>query len=167
LYSHAVSPDRGQDVASGASSNRFATASTVFLEIATRSATTTRSGLGLPFSSHSNGAVEVRHRRRSAMYARVVSVDVRPERMDDCIRIFQEVNGPSIARQPGFEHGHWWVDRDSGEAVSVTFWDTAEHERSSRTNIPALIAGMAEVLCSHEVSQRSYERVHDQYSISS
>ena len=28
-----------------------------------------------------------------------------------CIRIFKEVNGPSIAAHPGFDHGHWWVDR--------------------------------------------------------
>jgi hypothetical protein len=99
------------------------------------------------------------------MYARVVSINVRPGGMDECIRIFKEVNGPSIARQAGFDHGHWWVDRDSGEAVSVTFWDTAEHEQASRANIPALIEGMAHVLGSHEVSQRSYERVHDQESL--
>ena len=77
------------------------------------------------------------------MYARVVTIKARPARIEECIRIFKEVNGPSIARQPGFDHGHWWADRDSGEAVSVTFWDTAEHEQASRANIPALITGMA------------------------
>lgn len=96
------------------------------------------------------------------MYARVVSIDVRPGGMDECIRIFREVNGPAIARRPGFDHGHWWTDPDSGEAVSVTFWDTAEHEQDSRANVPALIEAMAHVLGSSEVSQRTYERVHDQ-----
>jgi heme-degrading monooxygenase HmoA len=99
------------------------------------------------------------------MYARVVTIKARHERIEECIRIFKEVNGPSIARQPGFEHGHWWADRDSGEAVSVTFWDTAEHEQASRANIPALITGMAHVLASPDVTQRTYERVHDQQPV--
>lgn len=96
------------------------------------------------------------------MYARVVSINVRPEEMDECIRIFKEVNGPAIARQPGFDHGHWWADPDGGEAVSVTFWDTAPHEQGSRANVAALIEGMAHVLGSHDVSQCVYQRVHDQ-----
>jgi len=99
------------------------------------------------------------------VYARVVKIEARPDRIEECIRIFREVNGPSIARQPGFDHGHWWADRDTGEAVSVTFWDTAEHERASRADVPALITGMAHVLATHEVSQHSYERVHDQHPI--
>ena len=45
------------------------------------------------------------------MLARVVTIHVRPEKMDECIRIFRERNAPSIAAQPGFHHGHWWVDR--------------------------------------------------------
>ncbi len=56
------------------------------------------------------------------MLARVVTIQVRPEKMDECIAIFKEINAPSIAAQPGFDHGHWFVDRVSGEATSVTFW---------------------------------------------
>ncbi len=101
------------------------------------------------------------------MFARVVTVNVRRERMDECIRIFKDVNAPSIARRPGFDHGHWWVDRETGEAVSVTFWDSSEHERASRANIPALINGMADVLATTDIRQHSYERVHDQQPIAS
>ena len=80
------------------------------------------------------------------MYARVVTIRVRPEQMDQCIRIFREVNAPSIAARPGFDHEHWWVDRASGKAMSVTFWGTEAHERASRASIPRLIEGMAHVL---------------------
>jgi hypothetical protein len=97
------------------------------------------------------------------MYARVVTISVRPERMDDCIRIFREVNGPAIAARRGFDHGHWWVERTTGEAVSVTFWETADDELASRANIPRLIDGMSAVLASNEIEQRMFERVHDQY----
>ncbi len=96
------------------------------------------------------------------MLARVVTVRVRPEKMDECVAIFREVNAPSIAERPGFDHGHWWVDRGSGEATSVTFWRNEEDERASRANIPRLVAGMSHVLASEEVHQQTFEAVHEQ-----
>jgi hypothetical protein len=62
--------------------------------------------------------------------------------MDECIRIFKEVNAPSIAARPGFDHGHRWVDRTSGQATSVTFWKNEAHEEVSRANIPRLVESM-------------------------
>lgn len=97
------------------------------------------------------------------MYARVVTIQVRPEKMDGCIRIFRERNAPSIAAQAGFDHGHWWVDRTTGTATSVTFWSNAADERASRANIPDLIERMADVLASPDVYQETFEVVHDQY----
>ena len=35
------------------------------------------------------------------MLARVVTIKVRPEKMDECIKIFRDRNAPSIASQPG------------------------------------------------------------------
>ena len=99
------------------------------------------------------------------MLARVVTIQVKPGRMDECIRIFKEVNAPSIAARPGFEHGHWWVDRTSGQATSVTFWENEADEEASRTNIPRLVEGMSHVLGSKEVYQETFELVHDQHPI--
>jgi quinol monooxygenase YgiN len=97
------------------------------------------------------------------MLARVVTIQVKPEKMDECIRIFKEVNAPSIAARPGFDHGHWWVDRTSGKATSVTFWENEADEEASRANLPRLIEGMSHVLASEEVYQETFERVHDQH----
>ena len=83
--------------------------------------------------------------RRTAALARVVTIQVKPEEMEACISIFREVNAPSIAVRPGFDHGHWWVDHTSGEATSVTFWENEQDERASRANIPRLIEGMRHV----------------------
>ncbi len=99
------------------------------------------------------------------MLARVVTIQVRPEKMDECIAIFKEVNAPSIAVRPGFDHGHWWVDRTSGEATSVTFWENEADEEASRANIPRLVEGMSHVLASEEVYQQTFELVHDQHPI--
>jgi hypothetical protein len=97
--------------------------------------------------------------------ARVVTIQVKPEKMDECIRIFREVNAPSIAARPGFDHGHWWVDRISGQATSVTFWKNEADEEASRANIPRLIEGMSHVLDSEEVYQEIFEQVHDQHPL--
>jgi hypothetical protein len=97
------------------------------------------------------------------MLARVVTIQVRPEKMEECIAIFKEVNAPSIAAQPGFDHGHWWVDRTSGKATSVTFWENEDEERASRANLPRLIEGMSHVLASPDVYQETFETVHEAY----
>ncbi len=97
------------------------------------------------------------------MLARVVTIGVRPEKMDECIRIFRARNAPSIAAQPGFHHGHWWVDRATGRATSVTCWTNEADERASRANIAGLVERMADVLASDEVDQEICEAVHDQY----
>ncbi len=99
------------------------------------------------------------------MLAPVVTIQVRPEKMDECIRIFRKRNAPSIAAQPGFDHGHWWVDRTSGRATSVTFWENEADERASRANIAGLVERMADVLASDEVCQEICEAVHEQYPV--
>jgi heme-degrading monooxygenase HmoA len=101
----------------------------------------------------------------STMLARVVTIQVRPEKMDECIRIFKEVNAPSIAARPGFDHGHWWTDRTGGQATSVTFWENEADEAASRANLPRLIEGMSHVLASEEVYQETFEVVHEQHPI--
>jgi heme-degrading monooxygenase HmoA len=95
------------------------------------------------------------------MYARVVTIQVRPEKMDECIPIFQKRNAPSIAAHNGFKHGHWFVNRATGKATSVTFWETQAEEKASRANIPQLIERMAHVLSTTEVEQESFESVHE------
>ncbi len=97
------------------------------------------------------------------MLARAVTIRVRPEKVDECVRIFRERNAPSIAAQPGFHHGHWWVDRATGRATSVSFWENEADERASRANSAGLVERMADVLASDEVDQEICELVHDQY----
>ncbi len=99
------------------------------------------------------------------MLARVVTIQVKPEKMDECISIFREVNAPSIPERSGFDHGHWWVDRTSGEATSVTFWENEEDEEASRANVPRLVAGMSHVLATDEVYQETFEVVHEQHPV--
>jgi len=69
-------------------------------------------------------------RRSVAVLARVVTIRVKPEKMEECISVFREVNAPSVAARPGLDHGHWWVDRTGGQATSVTFWENEQRRAS-------------------------------------
>ena len=41
------------------------------------------------------------------MLARVVTIRVKPERMEEeCVSTFREMNAPSIVARPGFDRGH-------------------------------------------------------------
>jgi hypothetical protein len=44
---------------------------------------------------------------RGAMLVRVVTIQVKPEKMEECIASFKEVTVPFIAVRPRFDHGHW------------------------------------------------------------
>jgi hypothetical protein len=96
------------------------------------------------------------------MYARLVEVQVAPERIDECIAIARERIAPSAAAQPGFDHGHWFIDRTTGKAGSITFWTSEADERASRANVPRLIEALAPILASHDVRQETFEVVHEQ-----
>jgi hypothetical protein len=54
------------------------------------------------------------------------------------------------------------VDRNTGKAISVTFWSSAADERASRANVSKLIEAMEHILGSHEVRQEAFETVHEQ-----
>jgi len=42
------------------------------------------------------------------MLVRVVTIQVKPEKMEECIASFKEVvTVPFIAVRPRFDHGHW------------------------------------------------------------
>ena len=53
------------------------------------------------------------------MLARVVTIQVKPEKMEECISILREVNAPFLGARAGFDHGHWWVDRTGGRPALV------------------------------------------------
>src|SRR4051812_39617601 len=97
------------------------------------------------------------------MLARVVTIQVRPEKIDEYSSIFKVVNAPSIPVRPGFNHGHWWMDRASGEATSVTFCKNEADEQASRANIPRLVERTSHVLASQEVYLETFELVYDQH----
>ena len=94
------------------------------------------------------------------MYARLVSVQVEPNRVDECIAVFREKNAVALAAQPGFHKVYYFMNRRTGKVTSVTFWNTEVDEKASRKNIARLIDNMGDLLVAEEVHQETLEVVH-------
>ena len=65
------------------------------------------------------------------MVSRVNFLETTPDRIDDVARIVREVVHPGISDEPGYVGYIVLGDRDSGNALGVTLWDTDEARTSS------------------------------------
>jgi len=57
------------------------------------------------------------------MYARVTSVQVSPDKVDEAIQLWRDSVMPAAKQQKGFKSGRLLVDRKTGKAVSVGLWE--------------------------------------------
>jgi heme-degrading monooxygenase HmoA len=58
------------------------------------------------------------------MYARMLRMQVRPERIDEAAKVFAEKILPGCREQPGYRGSYFLVERNLGECVPVTLWET-------------------------------------------
>ena len=58
------------------------------------------------------------------MYARVVTAQISPDRVDEAIRLFRDSITPAAREQKGFQSGRLLVDRKTGKVISVGLWET-------------------------------------------
>jgi len=58
------------------------------------------------------------------MHARVVTTQIKPESLEEAIRIWQEKVIPTLKGAKGFKSGYMTGNRQSGKGVVVTFWET-------------------------------------------
>jgi hypothetical protein len=80
------------------------------------------------------------------MYARNVTVQVEPERLDEVIQLWKERIPPGVKDQAGFVSAYLLADRVGSRLRSVGFWETeADLQRSAAWNQEQL-AGVAEYL---------------------
>ena len=64
------------------------------------------------------------------MHARVTTVQLQPDKVDDVISIYQNEVLPVIKAQPGNRGVYLFTDRSTGSGVSVTLW-TSEAEATA------------------------------------
>jgi hypothetical protein len=58
------------------------------------------------------------------MYARVVTGQFSPDKLDEAIQLWQEMVAPSVKQQKGFKNARFLVDRKSGKVTSMGLWET-------------------------------------------
>ena len=67
------------------------------------------------------------------MFARITTVEGKPEKVDDGARNYREKVLPAIKKLRGFKHAYLLVDRKTGVNISMVLWDT---EKDVQASIP-------------------------------
>ena len=65
------------------------------------------------------------------MHARVTTLEVPPDRMDDATRHVREQVLPLIQQQEGFKGFIALADRQSGKAIGVSLWESEQAMQAS------------------------------------
>jgi heme-degrading monooxygenase HmoA len=92
------------------------------------------------------------------MHARMLRMQVKPERIDEAARLFAEEVLPGCRGQAGYRGAYFLVDRKVGECVPVTLWNAeadmiaTEENRFFQTQLMKFLG-----LFHHGLVRESYE----------
>jgi len=79
------------------------------------------------------------------MFARVSTIQGKPEQVDGGIRHYREQLLPEVRRMAGFKGAYLLVDRKNGKSVGITLWDTEKDLQASVTAANRLRAQAAQI----------------------
>ncbi len=60
------------------------------------------------------------------MYAQLITVKVKPDKLDEFQALYEEYVNPEIRGTPGYQGFYLLLDRENNEAISVTLWESRE-----------------------------------------
>lgn len=69
------------------------------------------------------------------MFARVTTIQIRTDTIDEAIKIFKESVVPAAQSQKGFKGILFFLDRETGKGHSVTLWDSQEDSLANEKNL--------------------------------
>jgi heme-degrading monooxygenase HmoA len=95
--------------------------------------------------------------RSSGMHARVTTLEVPPDRMDDVTRHVQEQVFPRLSQMEGFKGFVALGSRQSGKLQGVAFWESEEALRATDEAVVPVREGAAEASGGTVVSVEEYE----------
>jgi heme-degrading monooxygenase HmoA len=81
---------------------------------------------------HDNG--ERHPEEASAMHARVTTVQIHPEKIDEANSIFRDSVIPAAQAQKGFRAAYLLVDSATGKGMSITAWDSLEDLQANESS---------------------------------
>ncbi|HEV2238410.1 MAG TPA: antibiotic biosynthesis monooxygenase [Ktedonobacterales bacterium] len=68
------------------------------------------------------------------MHARVTTLKIRPDALDQTVTLYQQQIMPIIKAQAGFQGVYLMTDRATGSAVSITMWNSEAEGRAYESN---------------------------------
>jgi hypothetical protein len=68
------------------------------------------------------------------MHARLLKMQVKPERIDEAARLFAEDIVPNCRTQAGYLGSYFLIDRKLGECVPITLWKTEADMMATEEN---------------------------------
>jgi len=70
------------------------------------------------------------------MYAQLITVSVKPDKIDEFQELYEEYINPEIKAARGYQGFYLLLDREKSEAISVTLWeDQAAAEANEEVNL--------------------------------
>jgi len=60
------------------------------------------------------------------MFARLTIVQMKTDKLDETIKIFEDSVVPAAKSQKGFQGAYLLTDRNTGKGISCTLWDSEE-----------------------------------------
>ncbi|MCI0654540.1 MAG: hypothetical protein L0Y39_08700 [Methylococcaceae bacterium] len=68
------------------------------------------------------------------MYVRAITLPLKPDKIDEAVRLFRDSIAPMFQKRKGFQQGYLVGDRSAAKAVSITLWDTEADATSLDTS---------------------------------
>ncbi|MFZ2054428.1 MAG: antibiotic biosynthesis monooxygenase [Candidatus Aminicenantales bacterium] len=68
------------------------------------------------------------------MYARLTTMSIKPEKIDEAIKIYRTSVVPAAKSQQGFVGAYLLTDRPTGRGISLTIWKTEEDALANEHN---------------------------------
>ena len=60
------------------------------------------------------------------MFARLTTIHVKTERIDEAAKLFKESVVPAFKSQNGYRGDSFLVDRETGKCICISLWDSEE-----------------------------------------
>lgn len=99
---------------------------------------------------------------KTPMYARAITFQYQPGKMDEGLNILRETVVPELQQQPGFQGATNLVDRGNNKVVGITLWRSeADLQASGMSKLQARFAKVSSFLAAVPIVE-SYEVTDDQ-----
>ena len=90
------------------------------------------------------------------MYARVFRIQASPDRVEEGIRAIEQQSA-EVRSMSGFRQGYLLLDRQAGEAMTITLWESEEAMTAAQPRAREILSGALQAIGGQMSEPRQYE----------